>query len=538
MAGSLASLLAAACGALHESELHPQPPKHVVLIVADDLGYADLGYTGSNISTPHIDRLAADGVKLSNFYVQRACSPSRAALLTGRYNIRYGFQSGVLTDRNNYSLPLEETLLPQFVRRSVPSACHMVGKWHLGYQRWEHTPTFRGFDSFLGYYSGDEDYFAHTGDCGGFDLHDERSARCGPNCSRHMWEAQGVYSTHLFTSRAVSIIEAHDPVKEGSLFLYLPYQAVHVPDQVPAAYMAPYHFDKVEGTDARNIFAGMLSCLDEGVGNVTRALERNRMINETLFWFQTDNGAATPACGGWTGGQNWPFRGGKCTAWEGGLRGVAFVSGAGVQRMRGTTARGIMHTVDVLPTLIAALGGDAAALAAPGFELDGVNQWPMLSRGAAGRRDTVLLEADPLASPWSNRAPDMICSGDEHATPYYALRQHRWKLLLGDPGADDNVHPSIGNGVWCTGPPCPAAHNNSATVAGPWPVHHVMLFDLEADPTESINLAHEYPALVSRLTQLLVEFNSSAVDSRGTCAPNESKQQPSAHNGTCTPWVL
>ena len=160
-----------------------------------------------------------------------------------------------------------------------------------------------------------------------------------------------------------------------------------------------------------------------------------------------------------------------------------------------------MHTVDVLPTLIAAMGGDAAELAAAGSavggesshhgasshrtcceqagsELDGVSQWPMLSRGAAGARQTVLLEADPLASPYSNRPPGFVCSGDQHATPYYALRQGRWKLLLGDPGADDNRHRSttvpnpspyhhgtrtlgaddnrhrsIGNGFWCTGRP-------------------------------------------------------------------------------------
>ena len=103
-------------------------PKHVVLIVADDLGSADLGYTGSLISTPHLDKLAGEGVKLANFYVQRACSPTRGALLTGRYNIRYGFQSGVLTDRNNFSMPLNETLLPQFFHRTVAgSHCHMVG---------------------------------------------------------------------------------------------------------------------------------------------------------------------------------------------------------------------------------------------------------------------------------------------------------------------------------------------------------------------------------------------------------------------------
>ena len=513
-------------------------PKHILLIVVDGLGSADLGYTGSQIRTPNIDGLRAQGVALDSFYVQRACSPTRAALLTGRYNIRYGFQSGVLTDRNNYSLPLDEATLPQYVRRAVPAAaCHMVGKWHLGYHQWENTPTFRGFDSFLGYYSGDEDYFTHVGDCGGFDLKLEDAPRCGPGCSRHYWEAQGNYSTQLFTARAVSLIEAHDAAT--SLFLYLPYQAVHVPDQVPAAYMAGYDFPKVLGSNARNIFAGMLACLDEGVGNLTAALRRKSMLDETLVWLQTDNGAATPACGGWTGGMNWPLRGGKCTAWEGGLRGTAFISGAGIAAaLRGTSAAAIVHSVDVLPTLVGALGGDAAALARAarrGFAagpLDGVDQWPMLSRGAPGARDTVLLEADPLSSPYSNKPPGFVCSGDQHATPYYALRQGRWKLLIGDPGADDNVHASIGNGWWC-----PDDHNNSAAVAGPFGVDSVMLFDVVADAAERTDVAAAHPDVVKRLTALIEALNATAVDSRGVCAPSDPAQAPSLHNGTCTPWL-
>lgn len=121
--------------------------KHVIVILCDDLGWSDLGYTGSGIHTPNLDALAMNGVRLSSFYVQRACSPTRAALMTGRYNIRYGFQSGVLEDNRNYTLPLSETLMPEvFKCETSVSQAHMVGKWHLGYFAWAHTPTFRGFD--------------------------------------------------------------------------------------------------------------------------------------------------------------------------------------------------------------------------------------------------------------------------------------------------------------------------------------------------------------------------------------------------------
>jgi len=416
-------------------------PKHVLLVVVDDLGSADLGFTGSLIRTPTIDALAANGVRLGSFYVQRACSPTRAALMTGRYNIRYGFQSGVLTDANAYALPLDETLLPDFVKRAVPgpARAHMVGKHHLGYASWQHTPTFRGFDSFLGYYSGDADYFTHDGDCGGFDLRVEDSPRCGANCSRSMWEARGVYSTHLFSDRAVAIVGAHDPARDGALFLYLPFQAIHVPDQVPAAYMANYSFAPVLGTDARNYVAGMLSALDEGLANVTAALRARGMLDDTLIWLQTDNGAATPACGGWSGAQNYPLRGGKCTLYEGGQRGTAIVSGAGIAAARaGAVEDSVMHAVDVLPTLVDALGGSASALASPLFPLDGVSQWATIAAGAPAARTEVLLEADPYASPHFD-APGGGCSGDEHATPFYGLRSGRWKLVLGDPGATFNT---------------------------------------------------------------------------------------------------
>ena len=199
----------------------------------------------------------------------------------------------------------------------------MGWKWHLGYRSWSHTPTFRGFDTFLGHFSGYNDYYTHWGDCGGFDLVSSEGPDCGEGCAVPMYEGNGSYSTLLFTSRAVSLVEAHGSVggdsggaSEGNgLFLFLPYQAVHSPSQVPESYKAAYNFTPYEsvGAEARNTFAGMLTCLDEGVGNITAALQRAGLMEETLIWFQTDNGAATPACGGSTGAQNWPLRGGKCT---------------------------------------------------------------------------------------------------------------------------------------------------------------------------------------------------------------------------------
>ena len=506
----------------------------IVLLVVDDLGRSDLGYTGSMIATHSIDALAAAGTLLSSYYVQRACSPSRAALLTGRYPTRYGFQSGVLEPRKAYGLSLAERLLPERLR-ARGFATHAVGKWHVGFYSWAHTPTFRGFDSFLGYYTGVEDYYRHTNG-GALDLRHEEGARCGANCSRALWEAQGEYSTHLLTRRATSLIRATPPARP--LFLYLAYQAVHCPAQAPDEYTRPYAFRSRE----RTVFAGMLAALDEGVANVTAALRGAGRWERTLLWLTTDNGAPTTGCGGAQGGQNWPWRGGKCSAWDGGLLGTAFVYGPSFGVRAGARLAHLAHIVDVLPTLLEVAAADGGAGGPPrtaardaadggGLPLDGVSLLPALrdARAPAARAE-VLLEADPYAFPLSGRT----WGGDEHATPYYALRLGRHKLILGDPGI-----PGIVDAYYCTGPPCPPAHDNGRN-ASAYPrlgAGAVQLFDVVDDPYEARNLAAAQPALVERLARRLRALNATAVSSAGQGQPDDPAADPRRFNGTVSPWV-
>ena len=227
------------------------PIDTVVLIVVDDLGFGDLGYTGSGIATPTIDGLAQEGTVLDQYHVYRACSPTRAALLTSRYVTRYGFQSGVLKPEKPYGLSLNETLLPQRLAALTATRgltndasdeyhdqpeqpeqhwqSHAIGKWHVGYCKYAYTPTFRGFQSFFGYYNGGEDYYTHVAYDGGIDLHEENQPNCGANCSRTAWEMVGQYSTHIFTRRAQDIINAVK--QDDKLFVYLAYQGVHCPAQ-------------------------------------------------------------------------------------------------------------------------------------------------------------------------------------------------------------------------------------------------------------------------------------------------------------------
>src|SRR3989440_7816456 len=183
------------------------PRPHIVFLLADDLGWSDVGYHKSEIHTPNIDRLAASGAKLEQFYVLPVCSPTRAALMTGRYPMRHGLQTGVVRPWAQYGLPLEERTLPQALKEAGYTTA-ICGKWHLGHFKPEYLPTQRGFDHQYGHYNGALDYFTHLRD-GGFDWHrDDKVSR-----------DEG-YSTHLIAKEAVRLIEAQ---KDGKpLFLYVP----------------------------------------------------------------------------------------------------------------------------------------------------------------------------------------------------------------------------------------------------------------------------------------------------------------------------
>ena len=158
---------------------------------------------------------------------------------------------------------------------------HAIGKWHLGGAAWEYTPTFRGYSSFYGFYSGGQDYYSHGG-TNALDFHLEVGERCGANCSQPEWSAMNEYSTTLFTSRAVEVVNKHDP--DIPFFMYLAYQAVHAPREVPQSYSDAY-LDIIHDKDRRG-FAGMLTCMDEGIGNFTAALKAKGMLDDTLIVFR------------------------------------------------------------------------------------------------------------------------------------------------------------------------------------------------------------------------------------------------------------
>ncbi len=285
---------------------HTAERPNIVFFLADDLGWSDVGWHGGEIKTPSLDKLATEGARLEQFYVLPVCSPTRAALMTGRYPIRHGLQLSVVRPWAQYGLPLDERTLPQALKEAGYRTA-IAGKWHLGHFRPEYLPTRRGFDIQYGHYNGAIDYFTHARD-GGHDWHrnDTESRDKG-------------YSTILLGDEAVRIIEAQD--KNTPLFLYVPFNAPHSPLQVSDEYRE--HYTQIAGKQ-RQAFAAMVHCLDEQVGRVVDAIEKRSMTSNTLFIFSSDNGGQLDQAG-----TNGPLRAGKGTLYEGGTRVAAFANWLG-----------------------------------------------------------------------------------------------------------------------------------------------------------------------------------------------------------------
>ena len=305
------------------------PHPNIIVILADDLGYGDVSFNGCpDFATPNIDSLTVNGIQCSNGYVTHPfCSPSRAALLTGRYQQRFGHENQPQGDSDNprLGIPAQELLLPQILK-PAGYVCGAVGKWHLGLASNFH-PMQRGFDEFFGFLGGQSTYY---------------------NASLFRGTTQIIESTYLtdaFTREAVSFINRH---AAQPFFLYLAYNAVHFPnDTPPKAYM-----DRVANIadNSRRVYAAMALALDDGVGQVLQALQAQNVLNNTLIFFLSDNGAPQA-----TFTRNYPLRGYKYNMLEGGIH-VPFA----VQWPAKLPARAVfdqpVSALDIVATAAAAAG--------------------------------------------------------------------------------------------------------------------------------------------------------------------------------------
>ncbi len=368
----------------------PKKP-NIVFILADDLGFKDVGYQGGNIKTPNIDKLASEGTRLDQFYVQPVCSPTRSSLMTGRYPIRCGLQVGVVRPWADYGLPLQERTLAEALKEAGYTTA-ICGKWHLGHLSSRYLPTSRGFDHQYGHYNGALDYFTHIRD-GGLDWHrNDRPL------------AEEGYTTDLIADESVRIIAQHNVSRP--LFLYVPFNAVHSPFQATQPYIDMY---KHIANKRRRIYAAMVTSMDDAIGRIVRALQERGLKRNTLIIFCSDNGGVQGVA------DNGPLRGHKALLYEGGIRVPAVALWPGVIKAGGVIKEPL-HIVDMYPTLIKLAG---ARLEQP-LPIDGKDAWPTITDGKPSPHEEILHNVTPSAG---------------------AIRRGNWKLVYNGSIGANNTGP-------------------------------------------------------------------------------------------------
>jgi len=400
---------------------------NIIVILADDLGNADLGYRGSDIRTPNIDKLAKEGVQLESFHGMPVCTPARAALMTGRYPMRYGLQTLVIFPNHGYGLPTDERTLPQALKEAGYQTA-MVGKWHLGHADKKYWPQNRGFDHFYGNLVGEVDYFTKMR--GGI-VDWQRDGK---------FLQEKTYYLPLIGDAAVKMIEKQD--KNKPFFLYFASLAPHAPYQAQKADEDRYASTIKDPT--RRTYAAMITSLDDQVGRIVAALEKRGLRENTLIIFSSDNGGprnAVVASGAHSKEErlasgvtqaslpasNGDLRGGKGSLHEGGVRVPTIFNWPA--RLEPRVVNEPLHMVDIMPTVLALAG---ARENAPDKPLDGKDIWATLAEGKPSPHEDILVNVEAFRGG--------IIKGQWKLVKI-ALLPGKTELfdLIADPGEKDNV---------------------------------------------------------------------------------------------------
>ena len=359
---------------------YPNAP-HIVFILVDDWGYNDAGYRSTSMkwTTPVIDKLASEGIILNNYFTHESCTPSRGALMTGRVAIRLGLQGA--PEDFGPELPLSEVTLAQELK-SAGYKTNLVGKWHLGMSSAARTPTYRGFDYFYGFFNSYMDYYTKMFD-GYIALHEGLE----PVMDSTALDATK-FSQHLFQEKAENVIKSHATAfATYPMFLLYSLQIVHAPYEVPVDYTSRCTKDGNLLDDDK--YCGMNVMLDEAVANITCALAKYGMSENTVLIVASDNGGAQTA----TAGTNVPYRGYKGDYWRGAMSVNAFIHSPLIPvNARGTQYDGQMHVSDWLPTLmgLATKNTWTGSLAGPDIVIDGQDMWEAIVTGGESPRHEIL----------------------------------------------------------------------------------------------------------------------------------------------------
>ena len=383
--------MACACRGAESPEIPARP--NVVVILADDMGYGDAScYGNTAFRTPHLDALAAEGMRLTDFHSSGpVCSPTRAGLLTGRYQQRAGVPGVIFADpkqNRHHGLHTHEVTFAELLKQAGYTTA-VFGKWHLGYRK-KFNPLHHGFDRFRGYVSGNVDYISHYDRMGIYDWWE----------GLETVEEEG-YTTHLITQHAVRFIEEN---KDRPFCVYVAHEAPHSPWQgprdLPVRGPEARRENAVRGDQIKRAYREMIQEMDVSVCQIVSTLKRLDLAERTLVFFFSDNGG-TPT------GSNGPLRGHKGQLWEGGHRVPAIAWWPG-RITPGSTCGELAISIDLMPTMLALAGVEAPQ----GHKLDGVSLLPILLEGQSLGERTLF---------WSYRNQQ-------------AMRQGPWKLVISQQG--------------------------------------------------------------------------------------------------------
>lgn len=485
-------------------------PKHIVMIVADDLGRNDLGIRnakekGPRTVTPNIDALITQGITLDAYHTFKICGPSRASTLTGRYPWGAGFYD---MNQDNDHTTTNFTLYPALLQ-AAGYRTHALGKWDVGWMARNATSTYRGFDDFYGYYLAcNADYWYHTvaggaKTCAGSynssvqDWSDNVNTTLSPG---DRIARNGTYNQELLTGRAENIIASHDSTLP--LYLYLAYQNVHegcarddaLGMQAPLASVTDHYNTTV--LDTYKLMGGMLTELDTGVGRVVAALKQAGLFESTLLVFVSDNGGPLEHS------TNFPLRGGKHTFYDGGLKVEAFLAGGAIPpQVINTTWYGLAHASDWYLTLLEGYAGITVNPSSTGGPrpLDSLNLWSSIMSNSVSPRNEIIHQVNNSYF-------------DEGAS---ALRIGDMKLVRGLIGDNrtlawpEKVQHDVPWGL--TGAVLEEGTDHlRSTVLGGQVIHHCTpycLWNITSDPGENFDLAEDpkfnalAAAMISRLDE-------------------------------------
>jgi len=454
-------------------------PPHIIIIVIDDLGWNDVPWNNPDSLAVHLGKYARDGVVLDRHYVHTKCSPSRAALLTGRYAWKMGIQRGAIERFQPTGLSTKYELLPAMLK-SAGYITHAVGKWHLGYCNNDYLPTRRGFDTFFGMYQQSTHYRSRMITCTSFKF---SKAMIGYDLRRNesvSTEYTRRFAPNMYSKEARKIIRNHDKTKP--LFLYLPLMSIHTPHvgNAPQRFRHLYDNSVNSGFESSDKMREIvLASVDYALHKVFVDLKMHGLYDNSVILVTTDNGG-----GPWY--SNSPLKGTKETMYEGGIRGSSFVSSP-LLKTSGYKYKGLMHVTDWVPTLLGLAGVPVPE------GLDGVDVWDSISNNETSPRKNIIHNIDQD----KNR-------GTWQAT----ITSDKYKLIWGQ--------------------------EYLLKKAQPYQKTKTQLYNIMEDPNEMINLKAEYPETVEKLkTEILQSMNTSLVPAdwpRGT-----KKGWPVNFNGFISP---